>query len=187
MKKINAYTLACVSALVMTSAAAGDYEYADSSWSHETYVHAKVLSSKPIYREVRTSTPVKECWKEPVKKHHRVHRHSGDAGATLAGGLIGGIIGHQFGKGRGQKVSTALGTIIGAQIGHDASRRSTFETDTSYTQYEQFCEVNNHVSYEEVLDGYRVTYKYKGEKYKARLPYDPGDKIKLKVTVEPAL
>ena len=187
MNRIYVLALAGVSAMVFNSAFAGDYDTVQDTWTHERFVHAKVISSQPIYREVRVSTPIKECWQEPVTKVRRVHRQRGDAGATLAGGLIGGIIGHQFGKGRGRKVSTALGTIIGAQIGHDASRGAHVEADSTYTEYAKFCEIDHQVSYQQELEGYRVTYKYKGEKYQARLPYDPGDKIKLRVTVEPAL
>ena len=33
--------------------------------------------------------------------------------------------------------------------------------------------------------GYQVDYMYKGSKYRSRLPYDPGNKIKLRVSVAP--
>lgn len=147
--------------------------------------YAKVLSVKPIYREIEVSTPVKDCWQEPVTHTKRARHGSHSAGATLAGGLIGGIIGHQFGKGRSRKASTAIGTLIGAQLGHDSTRGSHASGYTEITRMEKFCEVTNQVSYEEELDGYRVTYKYKGQKYKTRMPYDPGDRIKLRVSVEP--
>lgn len=32
---------------------------------------------------------------------------------------------------------------------------------------------------------YHVDYMYKGRKYRSRLPYDPGNKIKLRVSVQP--
>ncbi len=150
--------------------------------------YAKVIDVTPVYREVKVSTPVKECWKEPVTHTRRTgHGSSHSAGGILAGGLIGGIIGHQFGKGRGNKVSTAVGTLIGAQIGHDASRGGHTSSQSIYTRYENFCEVQNQVSYEEILDGYKVTYRYKGKKYQTEMPYDPGKKIKLKISIEPVI
>lgn len=149
-------------------------------------VHAKVTEVRPIYRELRISTPVEECWEEPVTRHRHVEYGSNRTAATLAGGLLGGVIGHQFGKGRGRKASTAIGTIIGAQIGHDSARGGPALT-TSYTSYERHCSAHDRVSYEQELEGYRVTYRYRGKEYQTRMPYDPGDQIKLKVTVEPVL
>ena len=35
------------------------------------------------------------------------------------------------------------------------------------------------------LAAYQVDYIYKGTKYRSRLPYDPGNKIKLRVSVAP--
>lgn len=35
------------------------------------------------------------------------------------------------------------------------------------------------------LVGYDVDYMYKGSKYRSRLPYDPGNRIKLRVSVAP--
>jgi uncharacterized protein YcfJ len=148
-------------------------------------VHARVLDVRPMYREVQVSTPVNECWEEPVTRRKQIEYGGDRVGATLAGGLLGGIIGHQFGKGRGQKVSTALGTIIGAQVGHDAGDRRGDGESITYTRFEQHCSQSQKVSYEERLEGYRVTYQYQGKKYSTRMPYDPGDRIKLNVTVEP--
>ncbi len=186
MKRTKFKTAAFATLVLVGGSAMADHGV-EISAQHTDYVHAKVLSVTPVYREIRTSTPVRECWQEPVQKRKHVRHHSADPGATLAGGLIGGIIGHQFGKGRGKKVSTALGTIIGAQIGHDASRRAHAGTEFQYTEYERFCEVENRVSYEEVLDGYKVKYKYRGKQYQTHLPYDPGDKIKLQITIEPVI
>jgi len=153
---------------------------------HQKYVYGEVLDVTPIYREIRVSNPVKECWSEPVRHVERIQRGGGDqAAGTLAGALLGGVIGHQIGKGRGNKLATAVGTVIGAQIGHDANRDAYSSTRRSYTRYEDVCEVKDHVSYEEVVDGYKVTYRYKGMRYKTRMPYDPGDRIRLKVSIEP--
>ena len=84
---------------------------------HDLYEYATVLESRAVYREVRVSEPVRECWDEPVYRTQRQHK---SVGGMLAGGLIGGVIGHQVGSGRGNKIATAVGTLIGAKIGHDA-------------------------------------------------------------------
>ena len=33
--------------------------------------------------------------------------------------------------------------------------------------------------------GYDVEYMYKGEKYMSRLPYDPGNRLRVRVSVTP--
>ena len=154
---------------------------------HQQFGYGKVLEVSPLYDIITTSTPVKQCWQEPVKQTYRMrndHGH-GSAVGTLAGGLIGGIIGHQFGKGRGKRVATAVGTLVGAQIGHDNAHKSHAYTDTETVGYRDVCEVTQKNSYEKVIDGYQVTYRYKGNQYETRMPYDPGDRVKLKVNVNP--
>lgn len=150
---------------------------------HKGPEYAKVVKVVPIYHEVKVSKPVRECWSEPVGRSVRI-KHRSDPGAVLAGGLLGGIIGHQFGTGHSKRAATAVGTLIGAQIGaaesHDAYAYS------KGVSYHDVCETEHHYHYETKLDGYRVTYSYKGDVYTTRMPYDPGDRIKVNVKVSPA-
>jgi uncharacterized protein YcfJ len=39
---------------------------------------------------------------------------------------------------------------------------------------------------EQRIDGYRVTYVYQGREYSTRMPYDPGDRVRIRVDVIPA-
>ena len=39
---------------------------------------------------------------------------------------------------------------------------------------------------EQRIDGYDVVYKYKGQRYSTRMPYDPGRRIKVRVDIRPA-
>ena len=48
------------------------------------------------------------------------------------------------------------------------------------------CETRYRDSYEERIDGYEVTYEYAGRRYLTQLPYDPGDRIRIRVDVTPA-
>lgn len=150
---------------------------------------AKVVDVRPIYREVQVSNPVRECWDEPVIQAHRSTGHKSASGMAV-GGILGGVIGHQIGKGNGNKLATAVGTLIGAQIGHNAVNgqvQSSGQGQDSYTEYQQRCDVRHQVSYEEVLEGYHVTYRYQGERYQIRMPYDPGKRIKLRIQIEPVI
>ena len=159
------------------------HDYAPQS---EVFDYARVLESRPIYREIKVTAPVRECWQEPV--YHTRHGGHKSASGMLAGGLIGGIIGHQIGKGRGNKVATAVGTLIGAQIGHEAVnghvRQGHSETVVGY---EEQCDIRHEVAYERVIDGYDVTYRYRGETYRIEMPYDPGKRIKMRIQITPVI
>ena len=184
---IKLILLAAVMTVSSTAFAGNKHRDKGHHSNHKQFVYGKVINVTPVYREIRVTHPVKECWSEPVRHTNKTRRIKASAGNTLAGGLIGGIIGHQFGKGRGKKLATAVGTIIGAQLGHDADRGYYVRkaSNDSYTRYEDHCETQNHVSYEEVVDSYNVSYRYKGSRYQTNMPYDPGKKIKLKISVEP--
>jgi uncharacterized protein YcfJ len=151
----------------------------------ELYDYARVIDVQPLYREVRLREPVRECWDEPVY-HTRSSGHK-SAGGMLAGGLIGGIVGHQIGNGRGQRVATAVGTLIGAKIGHDAVNGHHDYDEKRVAGYEERCETRYQVSYETVVDAYDVTYKYRGKTYRMEMPYDPGERIKMRIRIEPVL
>lgn len=174
-----------VAMTLSSTAMAGKKNHGPEKHEHPQYAYGKVMDVTPIYHQVKVTTPVKECWNEPVTHTREVRHGANSAGGAIAGGLIGGIIGHQFGKGRGNKLSTAVGTLIGAQLGHDAVNGSQAITQQQFTRYEHFCEVEQQVSYEKVLDGYQVTYRYQGDEFQTQMPYDPGKKIKLRISVEP--
>ena len=189
MNKI--YTLITVSLLVFTaSASAGSKSQGHKSRDHsprqDLYEYARVVDVRPIFREVRVSNPIRECWDEPV--YHTEHRPRKSAGGMLAGGLIGGIIGHQIGKGRANKVATAVGTILGAKIGHDAVNGHIDHTPSrQVVGYDEVCKTRHQVSYEEVVDSYEVTYKYRGNRYHLEMPYDPGKRIKMRIQFTPVI
>lgn len=170
-----------------TAAGAGDgHKKQKFERQQQSFEYAKVVSVQPLYREVRVSSPVRECWDEPV--YHTENRRQNSAGGMLAGGLIGGIIGHQFGKGRGNKLATAMGTIIGAQVGHDAvNGKNHASSQTTIAGYREQCNVRHQVSYEEVLDGYDVTYKFRGQRYQVEMPYHPGKRIKMRIEFSPVI
>ena len=46
--------------------------------------------------------------------------------------------------------------------------------------------IRPHAQPERRIIGYDVEYRYKGEIYMARLPFDPGDRMRVKITVVPA-
>ena len=163
-----------------------DHNYPDSRYGQAQYDYAQVISAQPVIKYVTVSTPVRECWEET--EYYTVDRHAGHrAGGTLLGAIIGGVIGHQFGSGHGNDAATVAGTLIGAAIGNDTARRrhNAYGVEQHARQVER-CKTSYREHREKRIDGYRVTYRYHGQKYLTEMPYDPGKKIRVRVDVRPA-
>ncbi len=151
------------------------------------YDYAKVISSEPIIRYVTVTTPVRECWQDT--EYYTVdHRPRGTAASTLFGAVLGGVIGHQFGSGRGNDAATVAGTLIGAAVGNESARRrhDGYYGPVQHSRPVQRCESRLQEHQEERIDGYRVVYRYHGQKYMTEMPYDPGERIRVRVDVRPA-
>jgi uncharacterized protein YcfJ len=50
---------------------------------------------------------------------------------------------------------------------------------------EERCEVRYETSFQQRIEGYRVTYEYNGQRFVTQLPYDPGRRIRIRVNVVP--
>jgi uncharacterized protein YcfJ len=152
--------------------------------SYDGYDYAPVRYVRPITRQVRVETPRRECYDDVRYVESRPHISDPEVGGrTLLGGLIGGVIGHQIGSGRGRDAATVAGTLIGAGVGYDsAARRASAGVREEVVQR---CEVRYEDSYEERIEGYRVTYEYNGREFTTRMPYDPGERIRVRVAVAP--
>jgi uncharacterized protein YcfJ len=144
---------------------------------------AEVVRVEPIRRQVRVSEPVRECWQEthavpdwPFSSNH--------VGGTLLGGAIGTVVGNQIGHGRGKDVARVAGALIGGAIGHRVSVDRAQQRGDELRSYER-CDVRYRDSFVERIDGYDVTYEYAGREYITRMPYDPGDRIRVRVDVTP--
>ncbi|NNF52175.1 MAG: glycine zipper 2TM domain-containing protein [Gammaproteobacteria bacterium] len=146
------------------------------------YAYANVVDVQPIVRYVTVESPVRECY--TVNRVVKTRRNGGNAaGATLAGAIIGGVIGNQFGSGSGRAAATAAGVVIGSSIASDNARRNT--TGARVRQPVKQCDISYETHEEERIDGYRVTYVYRGTEYRTRMQRHPGERIKVRVLVEP--
>lgn len=147
-------------------------------WAHQYDDYAQVLNTVPEYE--RVNTPREQCYSEyePVARQHQER----DIGGSIIGGVTGGLLGAQIGKGNGNKAATAVGAITGAIVG---DRIQNQNRDDSYGMHEvRRCRVTDH--WENRLTGYRVTYEYAGRRYTSVLPEDPGPRLPMHVSVEPA-
>ena len=161
---------------------------------HSEYDYARVIDVDPIVRHVRVTVPKRECWTETRYEDvpqggYEPRRTS--AGSMILGGIIGAAVGNQIGRGDGRRAATVAGAIIASAIGHDAvdRRNARYDNGGTYTESRPYeaerCEVRYDDTYEDRIDGYRVTYEYNGRRQTTQLPYDPGDHIRVRVDVHP--
>jgi uncharacterized protein YcfJ len=151
--------------------------------TYSQYEYARVVDVDPIVRRVRVETPRRECWDEVRQVTSRPHiSDPAVGGRTLLGAAIGGVIGHQFGSGRGRDAATIAGAVIGANVGYDSAAKRAY----THEEVVQRCDVRYEHGYEERIESYRVTYEVNGRHYTTQLPYDPGDRIRVRVAVSPA-
>ncbi|KRE89607.1 hypothetical protein ASG87_04590 [Frateuria sp. Soil773] len=163
-------------ALVAAGASAQDARYANND-DNTHYGWADVLRVDPVYGIARTEVPRQECYDQPVVRHEGGNSTAG----TLLGAVIGGVLGNTVGKGDGRKAATVAGAVAGGAIGNGVSRRGGDYQDT-----ETHCRDVSSVSEQRRLTGYDVEYRYHGEVYVSRLNYDPGERLRVRVSVAPA-
>jgi uncharacterized protein YcfJ len=184
--KTRIATLA-LAAMLFGSNALADHDYRAGGKSRDQraqFDYARVTSVEPIVNYVKVTTPVRECWEE-MRYYTVDRRRYGGDGGTLLGAVIGGAIGHQFGSGRGNDAATIAGTLIGAAIGTESGHARGADVEHIARPVRQ-CETRYREHREERIDGYRVYYKYHGQKYVTEMPYDPGKRIRVRVDIRPA-
>jgi len=146
------------------------------------YDYARVVDVDPIVHRVRVTTPREECYTDTV---YEEVRPQAAPGATILGGIIGAAVGNQIGHGDGRRAATAAGAVIGAAIGNNQAQRRVSGYSETRARDVQRCSTRYEERYEERIDGYNVTYVYNGRQATTRLPYDPGDRIRVRVDVRP--
>lgn len=141
---------------------------ADCAWAQQTTVlqpenvrmdYAPVLSVQPVYQTLRATRMEQRC--EPAWVASNSARTPISEEATQARGLA---------------------RLVGAVKGVFGSSEKI-----SPPNAQQECE---QVSVKREFTrpiAYDVDYVYKGAKYRSRLPYDPGHKLKIKVSVTPVV
>lgn len=144
--------------------------------------YADVVHVEPLVRQVRIREPREECWDEEVPVYRSEYR---SATPMILGGILGGVVGHTMGKGDGKTAATVAGTVLGGSVGRDIgqahARAPAYDTVTE-TRCRQVADYRE----EERVEGYDVTYRYQGAEYTTRMPRDPGERVRVHVSVEPA-
>lgn len=185
---LTAAVLAPVSLLAMSVPAFAEYSNGrygtnaqDVRYNEGVIEEAQVLSADPIYRTVRINDPVEQCWDEKVyvSNHNDYQSHT----PKILGAIIGAAVGNNFGSGRGRHVATAAGAVLGGSIGRDVQSNKTRGHQS--VEYQERCEVVNNYRTEQQIEGYDVTYRYNGQVLSTYTERDPGETIRVSVTVVP--
>ena len=175
MKNGNALAtmVLAVSAAVLTSAA-GAQPYGSHS-DGVSFGYATVLRATPAYETVRVVDQQQQC-----DDGGYVRERKDTTAGTVLGAVVGGALGNQVGKGDGRKAATIAGAVAGGVIGHNIAKG---DSDRSQPGPCRMVDVEHE---DRRVSGYDVEYNYKGEVYFARMAYDPGNRIRVRVTVQPA-
>jgi uncharacterized protein YcfJ len=140
--------------------------------------YARVRDVTPEYENV--NVPRQECYSEVVPQGYS--RGGNSIVGPLIGGVAGGLIGSRVGQGNGRVAAAAAGAAVGALVGNhlaNGDRREVY----SEREVRRCTTVDN---WESRVTGYRVAYEYQGRAYTTILPYDPGQRLPVRVSVEPA-
>ncbi|MFZ6846116.1 glycine zipper 2TM domain-containing protein [Undibacterium sp. RuTC16W] len=157
----------------MSAASAADFED-----------FARVISVTPQVEQV--NMPRQECRTEYENVQRQQPQRERSAGGSIIGGIAGGLLGSQVGGGNGRIAAAAAGALTGAIVGdrvdngnNDSNRgQSTYES-----QPVRRCA--NVDRWETRNNGYAVTYEYHNRTYTSIMPYDPGSRLKLHVSLTP--
>jgi len=165
---------------------------AAASPSEENAAHygwAAVLRVDPVYDETATeptASAQQECWEEqvPVGSDSGANNDGGGRRtvATMIGAVVGGLLGNQVGKGDGRRAATVAGAVAGGVVGNQVAADSR----PQYTTQRRCRTVTGSAPGPRHVVAYDVEYRYRGEVFTSRLAYDPGDRMRVKVSVTPA-
>jgi len=138
----------------------------------------RVVRVQPRVEQVRT--PRQECRTEYVQVPVQQQR---SAGGSIVGGIAGALLGSQVGSGNGKVAASAAGAIAGAMIGDRVDNDGRASGQQVQEQAVRQCRTVESV--ESRTNGYDVTYEYRGHTYTSVMNSDPGNRLRLRVSVEP--
>ena len=109
--------------------------------------------------------------------------------ATVLGGVVGAVLGSQVGGGSARYATSAIGTMVGGIAGQKVYENGVRERHARAGTVTVCEPVAGRYGDDRAggggVSGYDVTYEYAGRRYTTRTPYHPGDRIRVRVDVQP--
>jgi uncharacterized protein YcfJ len=137
----------------------------------------RVVRVQPRVEQIRQ--PRQECRTEYQQVPVQQQRGSG---GSVVGGIAGALLGSQVGSGNGKVAAAAAGAIAGAMVGDRVENNGRQDYGVQEQAVRQCRTVD---AFEQRTTGYDVTYEYRGQNHTAFMQRDPGNRIRLRVSVEP--
>ena len=161
-------------------------QYAESQRA-EFEETGRVTRVQPRIEQVRQ--PREDCRTEylPVQQQPQYNQQR-SAGGGILGAIAGGIIGNQVGGGSGRAAATAVGAVVGAVAGDriaNPNQQNQYAHNAQYPQEQAVRQCRMVDAWESRTMGYDVTYDYRGRSYTSFMDRDPGQRIRLLVSVQP--
>lgn len=172
---MNIHSTLFISALGLSAlplAQAGEFE----DFGRVTRVHPRVEQIRQPREECRT-----EYVQVPVQQPSQAR----SAGGSIIGGIAGALIGNQVGGGSGRTAATAAGAIAGAVVGDRIDNDGRVVSQAPMVQEQAVRQCRIVEAYESRTTGYDVTYEYRGHSYTTLMARDPGQRVRLRISVEP--
>jgi uncharacterized protein YcfJ len=170
MKLFTTLTLALAATSTLPLAQAAEFED-----------YGRVVRVQPRVEQVRQ--PRQECRTEYVQVPVQQAQPRNPGGAIL-GAIAGGMLGNQVGGGSGRAAATAAGVLAGAMVG-DRVTQSNQPQPVGQVQEQAIRQCRTVDAWESRTVGYDVTYDYRGRSYTTVMNRDPGERVRLRVSVEP--
>lgn len=143
----------------------------------------RVVRVQPRVEQIRQ--PRQECRTEYVQVPVQQQPQARSAGGSIIGGIAGALIGNQVGGGTGRVAATAAGAIAGAVVGDRVDNDGRQVAQPAGVQEQAVRQCRTVDAWESRTTGYEVTYDYRGRNYTSIMSHDPGQRVRLRVSVEP--
>ena len=181
---------------------------------HDTfYDYGRVIRVKPVYYKNTHHSHGAQCYRHEKRYNRGRHQHgshshyqgshhkgSNTAASTVTGAVVGGVVGNVLASNSKKRdVATVAGAVIGGVIGHELAQNNHSHHGNHHQGHHQQAAgltmliiisavtVRNMAHHHRKIKGYNVTYRYKGEKFKAFTHHHPGNRIRIQVQVTPAV
>lgn len=147
--------------------------------------YGRVVNVQPQVEQI--NVPRQECRTEyeTTQRYPQRERERSNGGAII-GGIAGGLLGSQVGGGNGKVAAAAIGAVTGAiagdRIDNDGNGNRNAQPAYESRPVRQCRNIDN---WETRTTGYAVTYEYHNRTYTSVLPYDPGSRVRLHVSLTP--
>ncbi|MFZ6658559.1 glycine zipper 2TM domain-containing protein [Undibacterium sp. TJN19] len=151
---------------------------------------ARVISVTPQVEQV--NVPRQECRTEYETSQRQYPRQQQQAersnGGAIIGGIAGGLLGSQVGGGNGRIAAAAAGALTGAIVGDRVDNNNSgnnYNNNQPVYESRPVRQCRNIDNWESRTNGYAVTYEYHNRNYTTVMPYDPGNRLRLHVSLTP--